>query len=233
MEQIPHIDGGVWPPPPTNAIDDGRSRMLSLLSQYRSPTVLTRWMLGCLAVAVVTDVAEAIGLLGGLSAHAFTEAISEASSFITLAAGVVFLVWIHRLYKNLTALGIANLRHSPGVAVIMFILPFINLYKPIVIVREIWRATSPQATLSIVKGRWTETPSTPLIGFWWIAYLCYNLVNTLIAVNSSNSQFETAPYEVGAALSVLSGTLLAVLALMLTERQEQRYTEIAANVSRA
>ena len=227
----PPAGAGVWPPPPTNTPDDGRSRQLALLAQYRSPTMLSRFMLVCLAGAVLLEVISAVELLLGASAMTMSRGVAQLASTMATATGVLFLCWIHRLYKNLPCLGVSGLRYSPGVAVVMFLLPIINIYKPIVIVREIWRATSPPEVLAAVNGSWRKAPSSPLIGLWWIAFYLYDTLGAITSFNASRTRvFDVTPYEATAVGAVISGALFAIVARRLTQREKRRYRELSASL---
>src|SRR6185369_16058382 len=91
----------------------------------------------------------------------FLLALLEFVIYITTV--VFFLMWIHRAYKNLSALNPANrLDNSPGWAVGSFFIPFANLFIPYRIVKEIWQKSWPADEALLYA------PSPPAtFGLWW------------------------------------------------------------------
>jgi hypothetical protein len=84
-----------------------------------------------------------------------------------VSAGVCFGLWIHRAAINLRAFRRRDMRYSPGECVWWFYVPVANLVHPFRAVREIWRASDPNA-----KSRsWQRSSSTQLLGIWWGTYL--------------------------------------------------------------
>ncbi|BDI28580.1 hypothetical protein CCAX7_006310 [Capsulimonas corticalis] len=234
MEHLPPLEGsntgGVWPPPPTNAIDDGRSRMLSLLSQYRSPVALSRWMLGFMGATVISDVSVTPLLMSGPSGKDSADTLSSLSNLPHFVAGILFLIWTYRLYKNLIVLGVSGLKFSPTIAVLMCVLPVLNLYQPVVIFGEIWRASALRETIARAGGRWKAVPSAPIIVCWWIAYLLYSVVAAILGKQEIKKATDLTPYALLGVTSLVSGTLLTIVALRLNKREEARYIEIAASL---
>ena len=49
---------------------------------------------------------------------------------VFLGTVVVWLVWIHRAYANLDALGARDTKYSPGWAVGWYVVPFLNFMRP-------------------------------------------------------------------------------------------------------
>ncbi|MCW3058484.1 MAG: zinc-ribbon protein [Capsulimonas sp.] len=232
MEQFPPSGaaGGVWPPPPTNTPDEGRSRLLALLTQYRSPVSLTRWMIGFVAATVLADVIETLMILSGPAGQESAANLAIVSGLVSLTAGILFLVWTYRIYKNLSALGVSGLRTTPGVVVVMCFLPIVCIYKPIVNFGEIWRATAPPETIAEYGGSWRVTPFAPIIACWWITYLIYSVVSGLISTERFNNGSDMAPHLIMSLGSLISGGLLIALALQLSKREELRYNERAASL---
>ena len=81
---------------------------------------------------------------------------------------VLFLTWIHRMVTNTVALGRKGMTVTPGNAVVWFIIPVANFYKPFKIVRELAACSSP--------SRSKLTPPR-LVATWWVLLLTGNLLN--------------------------------------------------------
>jgi len=70
------------------------------------------------------------------------------------ALAVAFLVWVHRVVKNLPALGAHHMSYTPGWAVASFFIPIVCLYAPYQAIQEAWRASEPLAYLRArARGR--------------------------------------------------------------------------------
>jgi hypothetical protein len=80
--------------------------------------------------------------------------------------GIVFLVWISRANANAHALGANDMSITPGWSVGWFFIPFANLVKPYINVREIWNASDSDPRDVSASG------SAPLIvSAWWALWL--------------------------------------------------------------
>ncbi|HWA62757.1 MAG TPA: DUF4328 domain-containing protein [Caulobacteraceae bacterium] len=152
---------------------------------------------GVLAVRVGLSIAEAVGVamrlrvLDAARAGQFAsrdalvaaagsgDRLVAATAFLTLAALLVAYVlggmWIYRAAANVRALGARGLETSPGWAVGWFAVPFMSMFKPLMAMSEIWRAS-----VSPIGWRGRSTP--PLLGLWWAGWLLSNLGGA--AVNS-------------------------------------------------
>jgi hypothetical protein len=79
-----------------------------------------------------------------LDAHDDQEATLALTALGTLiATGVMWLVWWHKRYANLPALGATRLASTPGGAVGIWFIPILNLVRPYEIAQEMWRFTAP------------------------------------------------------------------------------------------
>jgi Domain of unknown function (DUF4328) len=61
----------------------------------------------------------------------------------SLATAVGFLVWFHRAYTNLPALGIEPLPYATGWTIGAWLVPLLNLVRPKQIMDTIWRGSDP------------------------------------------------------------------------------------------
>jgi hypothetical protein len=95
---------------------------------------------------------------------------------IYFVTAVVFLVWLHGAYRNLPALGAVKLDTTPGWAVGYFFIPFVNLFKPFQVVREIWHESTPGVGVHEGFGGYSLRSSTPaLVGWWWALCIIANI----------------------------------------------------------
>lgn len=152
---------------------------------------------------------------------------------VLVATAVCFLMWIHRAHKNLPALGAGNLEYSPGWAVGGFFVPFLNIVRPFQVMREIWKASDPEVELSIPHS-WQYVATSPLIGFWWAAWLISNLLGQLVfrLSGENNSIDDLLALTYLAIASDVVGIIAAVFAILLVRnidgRQERKFQRLVA-----
>jgi hypothetical protein len=70
---------------------------------------------------------------------------SVLSGLAGLATAIAFLMWIHRVSKNLYPLGAVGQRFSPGWAVGWWFVPVMFFFRPYQVMGEIWRGSSPDS----------------------------------------------------------------------------------------
>lgn len=94
-----------------------------------------------------------------------------------IVAIVVFLVWVHRMYRNLPALGSTSTRFSPGGAVGSFFIPFVNLVRGYQVMAHLWLESQPEPA-TLPDGQVLRR-SAALVGWWWGFHLGGNLTARL------------------------------------------------------
>jgi len=99
-------------------------------------------------------------LLGGLDLAVF------------LGAAVTFLMWFHRVFVNLPALGIKDARWSAGWAVAGWFVPIMSFFLPYQVASDIWQASDPTATTDY----WRTRPLKPLLNRWWGFFVAWMVV---------------------------------------------------------
>gem|GEM_PF-1988786 len=79
--------------------------------------------------------------------------------------GLLFVTWLWRAYRNLTAFQQAPTRFRPGWAIGAWFVPILNLVRPKRIVDECWRESAPRPTDG---PRLARTGSVPWVfHLWW------------------------------------------------------------------
>ena len=140
-----------------------------------------------------------------------------AQLVLFLISAVLFMWWFQVTYRALHRTSTGGLRHSPGWALGAWLVPFLNLVRPVQMVADAWRAAS-----------WKPAgPPTPrLVAAWWTLWLLVNVstgvaagldADTLSAVRSA-TQFAV----LGDALFVVAGILAVMVVVGLTGRIVQR-----------
>ncbi len=207
-------------------------------------------LLGITAVlgltAVGSDLAE-IKLLtrimesGGFTAAEFVTYITRQWGIgvgqiaLFLVTATAFLMWLHRVRRNLPALGAEGLRFTPGWAVGWWFVPIMNLFRPFQIMSETWRASDPGA----VGGDWPSARRTPLIGWWWALLLVgggfgnfANFVATVAFLDRPGVSDLLIAKSAGVAVSdglILVATILAALIVRdINRRQEEKHRRLSS-----
>ena len=202
------------------------------------------WLLGAAAaldlIAALSDLAE-IRLLDRARAGlpiTFEEATANDARqgaigllqlLIFLATGVVFIVWLHRAYSNLPALGATRLRFGKGWAIGGWMVPIWNLFRPKQIVNDAWRGSDPALPASY-EVTWTERPVPAWWQVWWLPFL----VSGYLGVASFRVGMDTLQeLRLGSLLwfwsDLLSGGAGIVgvfIVRAITARQEERARQI-------
>lgn len=97
---------------------------------------------------------------------------------VFLPTSITFLMWIHRIHKNLPALRAGHLKYSPGWAVGCFFIPILNLIQPYLVMREIWRESDPARLMVSAEASGSTKPSSAAsVGWWWGLFLVANVAN--------------------------------------------------------
>lgn len=142
-----------------------------------------------------------------------------------VAATVFWLMWVHRTYRNLPALGAEGLKYSPGWAVGYYFIPILNLVRPYQIMSETWRASDSRHAGGT---SWKSLAAPALLGWWWGMHLVSRVVNqasTRIGMRSEDPETLLAVAWVDLAMLAFDIVLLLVeirIVRGLTELQERR-----------
>jgi Domain of unknown function (DUF4328) len=161
---------------------------------------------------VITAIVLRIGaplLAGHLSRFRYGQMIGlldNLTNFTIFVLSIVFVLWFHRARVNAECLGYRQ-RHSPGWTFWGWLVPFVNLWFPVQIMGDIWRAGRPARPLSHLPG------------LWWTAWLVSGLGGGMsrIAANSGlrpSLAVNTWPWSLS--LLALTGVLLIAIIRTVT-----------------
>lgn len=134
---------------------------------FNDPTRLTRWTRGFLYAHVAIAV---YGLCNRVfeGSLELPPAAAGAAIAIQIVAfyGTVILVplWTHRANHNARQLGATDMTFTPGWAAGWYFLPPGLLWKPCLVMKEIWQA-------SVDPVEWRGHHGSPLIGWWWTMWV--------------------------------------------------------------
>jgi Domain of unknown function (DUF4328) len=141
-----------------------------------------------------------IGLIGILNA------------VISVAAGIFFLWWFYRAYKNLKTLGIA-LKSTPRRVIVNFFIPIINFWKPYFATMEIWN-NSDSSTLLATEQEGRHSRGSVIVKLWWITTLIGIFLTILESVGF------VITYALGNMVSIIAAILQIFMVKEISLRQE-------------
>lgn len=151
-------------------------------------------------------------LVGGLQMLAF------------VVASGLFLRWIHRMNANAHALSASGMHYEPGASVAWFFVPVFQLWKPLDMLRELFRASHPDHIED-----WQAAPVPHLLSLWWTLWLSFLLTSALalladVLAASLGEQYAAAwGTAVAGVVAAPLGVAAAVGVWRLHARQRARF----------
>lgn len=145
-----------------------------------------------------------------------TVAIVQIVTYIIGA--VIFILWFHRAYGNLRALGVSRLRHGHGWAIGGWFVPIANAFIPKQIANDVWRAGDHGSRVS------------PIVHWWWAAWLIAGSV-ARVSVGLMDGADNLSDFHTAVIVDVLAqvlGVLSALAAIAVVKGATRRLEERAA-----
>lgn len=131
-----------------------------LKPQYQSTSTLVKTMTICFILnAIIALVSVPLKTISAFGPGA--PDIAKIKDLIFLTLIVLFSIRIYRANLNARALGAQGMRFSPGWTVGWFFVPVMNLFRPFQAVREVWKASDPNA-----PERWDQKETSHLLKIW-------------------------------------------------------------------
>lgn len=171
------------------------------------------------------DMGAAVGQEQPDSHALFQAMLALLTLLVVLGLIVTFLMWLHRVMRNIPALGNAKSRveYTPGWAVGSFFIPVLNLFMPYRAVREAWAKSDP-AIRTQDDIMFTPSPSGGLVLGWWLSWLAFNFLSRI----SSRISPEIGTLDM---IAGVLGILAAVLAILVVSELDRRQTERSLHVT--
>lgn len=173
--------------------------------------------------------------------------LAQADRLVTLGAfaigalylvtAVAFLLWVHSLVALARSLGGEALRWTPAQAVLGFLIPLLNWFRPYQVLRDVHEtlalALAPEPSpFPHAGGAARAAPATTafrvLLGAWWGAFLLSNVVASAASAARDSQRVEgiLAQYHTAALASVIA-IVAAALALRVIAGLSARLRERA------
>ncbi len=220
-EWIPHTPVPVAPP-----LVAWARPYESALYRSRFITILLLANVAALVIGIVFDV---VYLASGVDASGYSDLQSVAIPLLALvslitfygtfiACVVLFCMWLHRVVRNLPALGSWDARWSPSGAVVRCFIPFLNLAHPMSGTLDAWRASDPTQRWANVKMRQRMGPPAIIIA-WWSTWLIGGILSRIAFQMSRSNDPGTLAASTGVDLASAVVLIVAALFALLTIRE--------------
>jgi Domain of unknown function (DUF4328) len=208
-------------------------------ARYRA-TLLTIFLLISVASGVLLICLDLLLIIAGVQTPTDTEAILLGLFAVAVVIGFVgsyvpavvfFCMWVHRVVRNMPALGAWDPRWSPAGAVWRSFIPFLNLAHPMSGTLEAWRGSdSTRRWINVSERKAIRVPGL-MVG-WWALWLIGNFVNNVSGRLTSNKDAVTAAagewMGIGGGLMLIGAAVLAVLVVREVTARQDRKNELIA-----
>lgn len=136
-----------------------------------------------------------------------------------IAAIVFFCMWLHRIVRNMPALGAPDPRWSPTRAVVYCFIPIVWLVHPLWSVLDAWRGADASRRW-LDKGSRRTLRAPGLIVAWWAAWLIGSYATNIASrINGPVA----VPFDViGGAAQIVAAVLVVMVIRMVTARQDRK-----------
>ncbi|MGH9309189.1 MAG: DUF4328 domain-containing protein [Vicinamibacterales bacterium] len=151
------------------------------------------------------------------------------------SAGVTFLKWLRQAYVNVPAITGRETDQHDAWAIWAFFVPILCLFRPQMIVREIWDSAERMWLLGDERAQ-GRMPPKDCVNLWWGLFLGSVIVDNVInlgtsgAATASDTRSAITLYLMADVLDVPSAIVAIVLVHRVTELQVPLLAEPAASV---
>jgi len=135
---------------------------------------------------------------------------------------ITFLVWQARALENVAGLGSGGMRFSSSTAWVWWFVPIALLWKPILVVQEIWRGSDP----GVAAGdglAWRLRGGSVLAGIWWAllvgAKVLYWVSPTMAILSVTSILGPLELWIIALGLTAAASLLQIPLVLRVSKRQ--------------
>lgn len=222
--------------------------------KYISLNSKTTWLISLLSftilvsiIAMIADISQMNLIQRAIDGHSISEidaaendsrvqTIAIFQIFVFITTAIFFLIWKNQAYKNLDPLNATEREYSSGWAVGAYFVPFLNLFRPFQIMREIWKGSDPNFinNSNINNISWKVAPSNTILPLWWTFFLIDSFFGNLSfrMSNQMNTIQQIQNYSTVTLISdiigIPSAIILIILAKNLNKRQEEKYKKLVS-----
>jgi hypothetical protein len=197
-----------------------RSRFIMILLLANAAALVVGIAFDALSLSIGADASSNVAV----EVLALVFLVAYYGTFISCI--VLFCMWLHRVVRNMPALGSWDARWSPAGAVGRCFIPFLNLAHPMSGTLDAWRASDP-------TQRWASWPIRKqmrppvLIVVWWSAWLIGRLLSGVASQLSRSNDpgtLASAPaVDLVGSIVLIAAAALAILTIRdVTARQDRK-----------
>jgi uncharacterized protein DUF4328 len=162
--------------------------------------------------------------------------IQFLAGVLYLVAAGFFIAWAYRAYDNLRRTSVAELRYDANWAIAAWFIPIAWWIRPKQMLNDVWRAG--EAGVEVRDSSWHHRPVSPLLHWWWAAWVVAALVGIAAAVVGFDSdamlsgradyerEQEAATIAAPGMLCTAAAAILAVLVIRRITEREERLREL-------
>jgi hypothetical protein len=226
---IPHTPAPVAPP------------LVPWAKPYQSALFRSRFIIILLlanAAALVIGIAfDLVSMASGVDEAAYRQfqTVAIRVLWIAFVVGfygtyisciVLFCMWLHRVVRNMPALGSWDARWSPSGAVVRCFVPFLNFAHPLFGTLDAWRASDPAQRWASWPARKQMRPPALIIA-WWSTYFIGALMSRIAFQMSRSSDpgavATSTAVDLASAIVLIAAAVLAVFTIRdVTRRQDHK-----------
>ncbi len=225
----------------------GQLKRVGGLAKWAMISTAASGIVGVVAAVLLLPVLDkASGFLDGTvtedefnDAYLSSQLLSTLGAVVGLAAGVFTVLWMFRIASNLRVYS-RRTTFSPVFAIVGWLLPPFLFVLPLLVLRELWKASDP-ATPAGDEG-WRTTSVDPLLYAWFLFYgIIGGVIQAIVAVSTVSSLLDSGistsdstrvtaeSLESGGVLTIVSAgvTLIAAaLWILFVRRSTTRHVEL-------
>ncbi|EAY29107.1 DUF4328 domain-containing protein [Microscilla marina] len=128
-------------------------------------------------------------------------------------SGITFIQWFRRAYYNLHQ-RVDHLNHSEGWAAGAWFVPFLNLFRPFQIMKELYEETAELLATHEFKDK--GQLSTSVLGVWWAAWILKSVLGQVSFRLAMNAK-EIAEIQVVTIMSIAQHVLGIIAAFLVVQ----------------
>jgi hypothetical protein len=151
--------------------------------------------------------------------------LAVVNLLLLLVTGIVWFVWQARTSKNVRALGAEFMEFGPH-AWGWFFCPILNLWRPLQVLRELWRVANPNAKSA---SGWAAEPAPPVFSIWWGTWIIGGIAAQIsFRMVRSDSDLDTLILSTQLDMFADAANIIAAIAAIFVVTQIHRRVEARA-----
>ena len=145
---------------------------------------------------------------------------------LLVVTAIVFLIWMHRVYANLSSLDYRP-KQTPGWAVSSWFFPVLNIVRPFNAMKEIYAASDPERKV----GEPVAEDAPGLMVAWWMTWLIGGIIGQVVFRIPAENNAQIAHLTWASMLVAGIWAACAILAALLVDRTTKRQAALIARLA--